>query len=70
MTSTDVVLNHMFSGLRVLVLAENIVPQFCPAPGCPVWFGQQEKVQEGCWNWSRSGVGLRVDRVENIQIVS
>ena len=48
MTGTDVVPNHMFSGLRVLVLGENIVPQFCPTPGCPVWFGQQEKVQEGC----------------------
>ena len=64
MTGSDVVLNHMFSWLRVLVLGESITP------GCPVWFGHQEKVQEGCWKWSRKGVGLRVDRVKNIQFVS
>ena len=57
-------LNHIFSKLRVLVPGEYIVPQFCPTPGCPVWFGQQQNVQEGCWKWSRRGVGLRVDGVE------
>ena len=41
-------LSHTSSGLKGLSPVESTVPQLCPTPGCPVWFGQHEKIQEGC----------------------
>ena len=44
--------------------------QLCPMPGCPVWFEQQEKIQEDCWDQRGGMVGLRVYRTEKIKFVS
>ena len=41
-------LSRKFSGLKGLVPVESTVPKLCPTPGCPVWFGQHEEIQEGC----------------------
>ena len=63
-------LNHKSSGLKGLGPVKSTIPQLCPTPRCLVWFGQHEKIQEGCGDWRGGMVGLRVNRTEEIKLVS
>ena len=69
MVNTASELSHKFSKLWKLDHAESTVPQFCSTPGCPVQFGQQEKIQEGCWDWWGGMVNLRANRMTEVKFV-